>query len=96
MHLDHIDELVAMEARLDGEVDRLMAPVAEAATWLLSIPGVGKRVAEIGEGSQAARGGPGRPTSQPEAKSSAVAGWFDFEGLETFLDGGGGVTDRSN
>jgi transposase len=47
MHLDHIDELVAMEARLDGEVDRLMAPFAEAATRLLSIPGVGKRVAEV-------------------------------------------------
>jgi transposase len=46
MHLDHIDELTAMEARLDGEVDRLMAPFAEAATRLLSIPGVGKRVAE--------------------------------------------------
>jgi transposase len=47
MHLDHIDELVAMEARLDGEVDRLMAPFDEAATRLLSIPGVGKRVAEV-------------------------------------------------
>lgn len=47
MHLDHIDELVAMEARLDAHVDRLMAPFAEAATRLLSIPGVGKRVAEV-------------------------------------------------
>ena len=47
MHLDHIDELQAMEARLDAEVDRLMAPFAEAATGLLSIPGVGKRVAEV-------------------------------------------------
>ncbi len=47
MHLDHIDELQAMEARLDGEVDRVMAPFAEAATRLLSIPGVGKRVAEV-------------------------------------------------
>lgn len=47
MHLDHIDELVAMEARLDGEVDRLMAPFDEAATRLLSIPGVGKRIAEV-------------------------------------------------
>jgi transposase len=47
MHLDHIDELVAMEARLDGEVDRLMAPFAETATRLLSIPGIGKRVAEV-------------------------------------------------
>jgi transposase len=47
MHLDHIDELVAMEARLDGEVDRLMAPFDEAATRLLSIPGVGRRIAEV-------------------------------------------------
>jgi transposase len=47
MHLDHIDELQAMEARLDGEVDRVMGPFAEAATRLLSIPGVGKRVAEV-------------------------------------------------
>jgi transposase len=47
MHLDHVDELVAMEARLDGEVNTLMGPFDEAATRLLSIPGVGKRVAEI-------------------------------------------------
>jgi transposase len=47
MHLDHVDELQAMEVRLDREVDQLMAPFAEAATRLLSIPGVGKRVAEI-------------------------------------------------
>ena len=47
MHLDHVDHLTAMEARLDGEVDGLMAPFAEAATRLLSIPGVGKRVAEV-------------------------------------------------
>jgi len=47
MHLDHIDELQAIETRLNGEVDRLMAPFAEAATRLLSIPGVGKRVAEV-------------------------------------------------
>jgi transposase len=47
MHLDHIDELVAMEARLDSEVDRLMAPFSDTATRLLSIPGVGKRVAEV-------------------------------------------------
>ncbi|MGH9268940.1 MAG: IS110 family transposase [Acidimicrobiales bacterium] len=47
MHLDHIDELQAMEARLDAEVVGLMAPFAEAATRLLSIPGVGKRVAEV-------------------------------------------------
>jgi transposase len=47
MHLDHIDQLRAIETRLDGEIDGLMAPFAEAATRLLSIPGVGKRVAEV-------------------------------------------------
>ena len=47
LHLDHIDELSRLEGRLDDEVDRLMIPFAEAATRLLSIPGIGKRVAEI-------------------------------------------------
>jgi transposase len=47
MHLDHVDHLVAMERRLDEEVDRLMVPFAEAATRLLTIPGVGKRTAEV-------------------------------------------------
>lgn len=47
MHLDHVDELAAIEARLDQQVDALMAPFAEAATRLLTIPGVGKRVAEV-------------------------------------------------
>lgn len=47
MHLDHVDQLVAMEQRLDGEVDRLMAPFAEAATRLLTIPGVAKRTVEV-------------------------------------------------
>jgi len=47
MHLDHMDELTRIEGRLDDQVNVLMAPFAEAATRLLSIPGVGKRVAEI-------------------------------------------------
>jgi transposase len=47
MHLDHVDQLMAMEQRLDQEVDRLMAPFAEEATWLTTIPGIGKRVAEV-------------------------------------------------
>ena len=47
LHLDHIDELSRLEVRLDDEVNRLMIPFAEAATRLLSIPGIGKRVAEI-------------------------------------------------
>jgi transposase len=47
MHLDHMDELAGMVERLDQEVDRLMAPFDEAATRLLTIPGVGKRTAEV-------------------------------------------------
>lgn len=46
MHLEHIDHLTAMIAGLDTRVDELMAPFAEPATRLLSIPGVGKRTAE--------------------------------------------------
>jgi len=46
MHLDHIDDLARMIGRLDAEVDRLMAPLDEPATRLLTIPGVGKRTAE--------------------------------------------------
>jgi transposase len=47
MHLDHIDQLTEMERRLDGEVDKLMAPFAEAAARLATIPGVGRRTAEV-------------------------------------------------
>jgi transposase len=47
MHLDHMDHLTKTEQRLEEEVDRLMAPFAEAATRLLTIPGIGKRVAEV-------------------------------------------------
>ncbi|MFN2609184.1 MAG: transposase, partial [Acidimicrobiales bacterium] len=47
MHLDHLDQLSAIIDRLDGEVERLMAPFDEAATRLLSIPGVAKRSAEV-------------------------------------------------
>jgi transposase len=47
MHLDHIDQLQAMETRLDREVDELMAPFAKAAELLQSVPGIGKRAAEV-------------------------------------------------
>jgi transposase len=39
MHLDHIDQLDEMVGRLDAEVDRLMAPFAEQASRVLSVPG---------------------------------------------------------
>jgi len=47
MHLDHMDHLTGTEQRIETEVDRLMAPFDEAATRLLTIPGIGKRVAEV-------------------------------------------------
>ncbi|MGH9043172.1 MAG: IS110 family transposase [Acidimicrobiia bacterium] len=47
MHLDHVDQLTEMEGRLDGEVDRLMAPFSEPATRLVTVPGIGKRTAEV-------------------------------------------------
>jgi transposase len=46
LHLRHIDDLSGMIVELDTKVDELMAPFDEAATRLLSIPGVGKRVVE--------------------------------------------------
>lgn len=47
MHLDHMDHLSGIEGRLDEEVDALMAPFCEAATRLMTIPGIGKRVTEV-------------------------------------------------
>ncbi len=47
MHLDHVDQLSAMEARLDEKVDRLMAPFVEEATRLLTVPGIAKRTVEV-------------------------------------------------
>jgi transposase len=45
--LAHIDYLVATEARLDARVDELMAPFVQARDLLTTIPGIGKRNAEI-------------------------------------------------
>jgi transposase len=44
--LDHIDYLENAIAELDGEIDRVMVPFAEARDHLDSITGVGKRSAE--------------------------------------------------
>ena len=45
--LAHIDYLAAMEARLDARVDELMGPFRTARELLMTIPGMGKRTAEI-------------------------------------------------
>ena len=44
--LDHVENLEAMIATLDGEVDRVIAPFADARDRLDTITGVGKRAAE--------------------------------------------------
>ena len=44
--VDHVDHLEASIAALDVEVDRVIAPFAEARDRLDTITGVGKRAAE--------------------------------------------------
>jgi transposase len=47
MHLAHVDHLTAAVAGLDEEVDREIAPFGEPFRRLCTIPGVGKRTAEV-------------------------------------------------
>jgi transposase len=47
LHLTHVDQLTASIDGLDEEVDRLIAPFAEQHRRLTTIPGVGKRNAEV-------------------------------------------------
>lgn len=47
MHLSHVDHLTAGIAAIDEEVDRRLAPFAEASRRLQTIPGIGKRTAEV-------------------------------------------------
>jgi transposase len=46
-HLSHIDYLDGQVVVLDSEVDRVIAPFAEQMRRLQTIPGVGKRTAEV-------------------------------------------------
>jgi len=47
MHLAHVDHLSAGIDRLDAEADRVVAPFADQVRRLMTIPGVGKRTAEV-------------------------------------------------
>lgn len=47
MHLAHVDHLSASIARLDAEIDEVMTPFGEQSLRLQTIPGVGKRTAEV-------------------------------------------------
>lgn len=47
LHLGHIDQLTVAIERLDEEVDRELAPFVEQFALLCTIPGIGRRVAEV-------------------------------------------------
>ncbi len=47
MHLDRMDSLDEAVAKLDAEVDRVIAPFSDALVRLQTIPGVGQRTAEV-------------------------------------------------
>lgn len=47
MHLDHVDQLSTAIERLDVEVDRVIRPFSEQLKHLITIPGVGRRTAEV-------------------------------------------------
>jgi transposase len=47
MHLDHVDQLSVTIEGLDVEVDRVIRPFSEQLQHLLTIPGVGRRTAEV-------------------------------------------------
>jgi transposase len=47
MHLDHVDQLTANITRLDAEIDRVVRPFSEQLQHLITIPGVGRRTAEV-------------------------------------------------
>ncbi len=47
MHLDRMDGLDEAVAKLDAEVDRVIAPFSDALVRLQTIPGVGRRTAEV-------------------------------------------------
>ena len=47
MHLEHLDQLSVSIDRLDSEVDRVIRPFSNALQRLITIPGVGRRTAEV-------------------------------------------------
>ena len=47
LHLRHVDELTELIAQIEEEVDRRTGPFAEQARRLQTIPGIGKRTAEV-------------------------------------------------
>ncbi|MEW4451236.1 transposase, partial [Bremerella sp. JC817] len=47
MHLEHLEALEGIIGRLGERIEQVMAPFAEAASRLETIPGVSRRIAEV-------------------------------------------------
>jgi transposase len=47
LHLDHLDQLATLIARLDAEIEHLTVPFAAQLQLLRTIPGVGERIAQV-------------------------------------------------
>jgi transposase len=47
LHLDHVDHLNDMIGRLDGQIEQAISPFAEQKQRLMSIPGIGERIAQV-------------------------------------------------
>jgi transposase len=47
LHLQHLTHLEQLIGRLNGRIEEAMAPFEEAVQRLITIPGVGRRVAEV-------------------------------------------------
>lgn len=47
LHLDHIDHLDATIATIDAQIDQLMVPFGDVRARLQTIPGVGRKVADV-------------------------------------------------
>ncbi|HEY6423667.1 MAG TPA: hypothetical protein VIY28_10565 [Pseudonocardiaceae bacterium] len=64
LHLEHIDHLTDMIARLDTRIDEATLPFVEQTELLATIPGIGERAAQVIISRSASRwpGSPPRPT----------------------------------
>ena len=102
MHLDHVDQLSVAIERLDVEVDRVIRPFSEQLRRLITIPGVGRRTAEViiaesGRRGALLRRAPLRTVHATRRRTrlkqaARACGWWcwhpAFAGLELALAGG--------
>ena len=61
LHLEHIDHLADMIARLDTRIDEATLPFAQQSALLAAIPGIGERAAQVVISEAGSRGALLRP-----------------------------------